>query len=395
MTNYNRISSIDIMRGIVIFLMLFLNYPGLESVPAWTGPETGQVIPDGSHCWLFAGFLFLAGMSIPFAFSVRFSRGDNLTVISRHIFIRFIGLLIIGILILNILRVNSEFTRMSGKLWAVAVFAGIFLVWNDYRDKDNNFFTVTGLRLIGMAILAFLVFRFKSGQPENEGSLITGWWGFAGLIGWGYMLTAFIYLFFRNSTGIIVLLTLVCLALNILTDLNLIILPAVAGSLAGVIAGQVPFITLTGLITGIIIKSSAVNEYGRTLLIFSLMMIVFLGAGISLIFLNILPVDDGTAGITLVSAGLCLLLFIPVYIISDVKKLTGWADFMRPAGENPLTAYLGPLFLYHLISVSGIPLLFFKQSENPVIFFGGSFIWALLMMFLTAMLVRLSVRLRI
>ena len=61
---------------------------------------------------------------------------------------------------------------MSKNLWAIIMYTGVFLVWNHYKDADNHFFTVTGLKLTGMAILVFCFFKFKSGQPENEGSII-------------------------------------------------------------------------------------------------------------------------------------------------------------------------------------------------------------------------------
>ena len=173
MTNYNRIASIDIMRALTLILMLFVNDLYMKVAPAWLGHMEANFDGMGLADWVFPGFLFIVGMAIPFSLSKRISAGNSPRKISRHIITRTISLLIIGVLMLNTGRVDPELTGISKNLWALLMYLGVFLVWNDYYDKDNRFFTVSGLRLTGVAILIFLVMKFKSGQLENNGSLIT------------------------------------------------------------------------------------------------------------------------------------------------------------------------------------------------------------------------------
>jgi hypothetical protein len=45
--------------------------------------------------------------------------------------------------------------------------------------------------------------------------------------------------------------------------------------------------------------------------------------------------------------------------------------------------------------MSGIPVLIYKQSSEPLIVAGGSLLWALLMVGFTALLARLNIKLRI
>ena len=246
MTNYNRISSIDIMRGLTILLMLFVNDLNMAKVPSWLGHMEADFDGMGLADWVFPGFLFIVGMAIPFSISKRISAGDSTKLISRHILMRTVSLIIIGVLMLNSGRVNPELTGISRNLWSLLMYTGVFLVWNDYHDKDNRYFTVTGLRLLGIAILCFLVLKFRSGHMENNGSLITGWWGILGLIGWGYLVSAFTYLFFRDSIIKTALITLIFLALNIITGLNILRPSGVIDMVFGIIIqGNVP---LTGLI---------------------------------------------------------------------------------------------------------------------------------------------------
>ena len=70
-----RIASIDIMRGLTILLMLFVNDLNMDVVPAWLGHTVAGHDGMGLADWVFPGFLFIAGMSVPFAFSKRTAMG--------------------------------------------------------------------------------------------------------------------------------------------------------------------------------------------------------------------------------------------------------------------------------------------------------------------------------
>jgi heparan-alpha-glucosaminide N-acetyltransferase len=91
----------------------------------------------------------------------------------------------------------------------------------------------------------------------------------------------------------------------------------------------------------------------------------------------------------------CLILFTKLYWIIDVKKFKGWTFFLKPAGENSLTTYLAPDIVYYLIWSTGIQVLIYKQSEIPLVVIAGSVAWSLLMVGLTALLVRFGIRLKL
>ena len=97
----------------------------------------------------------------------------------------------------------------------------------------------------------------------------------------------------------------------------------------------------------------------------------------------------------MICSGISFLLFILIYWIVDVMNIKAWAKFLEPAGENSLTTYLAPDILYYLIWMTGIPILFYKHSSEPLIVVAGSLIWALLMVGLTALLARFNIRLKI
>lgn len=392
----NRIVSIDIMRGLTLLLMLFVNDLNMDVAPAWLGHMKADFDGMGLADWVFPGFLFMVGMAIPFAFSSRISQGLTVAENSRHIFTRTVSLLVIGILMLNTARVDPSLTGISKNLWALLMYIAVFLIWNNYRNKADKPFTVTGFRLAGIGILVLLVFKFKSGQPENDGSLITGWWGILGLIGWGYLVSAFTYLLCRDSFVKTAIIAGLFLGLNILSGLNLLeFLDPIKPFLGIIIEGNVPLLVLTGLLAGLIVKGS--HSEGHKVVIRKLVIagIFCTGAGFILRQWFILSKIQATPSWGLVCCGISFLVFTVIYFLTDALKKTGWASFFRPAGENSLTTYLAPDILYYLIWMTGIPVLFYKQSTNPFLVVGGSIIWAILMVWLTALLKRLGISLKL
>ena len=396
MTNYNRISSIDIMRGLTLVLMLFVNDLNMNVAPAWLGHRAADFDGMGLADWVFPGFLFIVGMAIPFAFSRRFSSGQSVYDISRHIFTRSLSLIIIGVLMLNSGRVNPELTGISKNLWALLMYLAVFLFWNDYPDKENKFFTIAGLKILSLAIFVFLVFKFQSGQSENNGSLITSWWGILGLIGWGYLVSAFTYVLCRESILKTSLFALFFLIMNMLSDWKLLGFLNPAKPLLGIIIeGNVPFIVISGLIGGLIIKKIPVKEFKKVVLIFAGLGLSYLIGGFILRKWFIISKIQATPSWGMICNGISFLIFIFLYWIIDVRNKIKWASFLQPAGENSLTTYLAPDILYYLIWSTGIPLLIYKQSNEPLIVVAGSLVWALLMVGLTALLARLNIKLRI
>ena len=99
--NY-RIKSIDIIRGLTILTMIFVNdLAGVVNVPAWM--EHAKTMHDGMTFvdWVFPGFLFIVGMSIPFSIGRRIEKGETLSSIWKHNLIRVAGLLILGLFMVN------------------------------------------------------------------------------------------------------------------------------------------------------------------------------------------------------------------------------------------------------------------------------------------------------
>jgi predicted acyltransferase len=384
------------MRGLTLILMLFVNDLNMNVAPAWLGYRPVDFDGMGLADWVFPGFLFIMGMAIPFAFSKRFSSGQSTYEISRHILTRSLSLIAIGVMMLNSGRVDPELTGISKNLWAILMYLGIFLFWNDYPDKENKFFTITGLKFTGLAIFVFLIFKFKSGQSENNGSLVTSWWGILGLIGWGYLVSAFIYVLCRDSILKTSLFALFFLAMNMLSDWKLLnFLDPLKPVFGIIIDGNVPFIVLSGLIGGLIIKNIPVLDFKKVIPIFIGLGVLCIISGFILRKWFIISKIQSTPSWGMICIGISFLVFIILYWIIDARDKIRWASFLQPAGGNSLTTFIVSYILYCLIWSSGIPLLIYKQSHEPLIVVAGSIIWALLMVGLTSLLVRLKIKLKV
>ncbi len=202
-----RITSVDALRGLVIFTMIYVNdIAGVDSriVPAWMrhyhGPS-GMTFVD----LVFPAFLFVMGMSVPIALNARLARGEPLWKCLLHVVTRTLSLLLIGILIVNG-SPDSEKMGWSATLWSVLMFVSAICAFSSLalpdRTQISRVITLV-LRVVGFASLVFLAFAFR-GQDGHRiialspFSIHHEWYGILGLIGWAYLVTALVFLVFRT-----------------------------------------------------------------------------------------------------------------------------------------------------------------------------------------------------
>ncbi len=395
MEKTSRIASVDIMRGLTLVLMLFVNDLNMNVAPAWLGHMKADFDGMGLADWVFPGFLFIVGMAIPFALAGRINKGEPISKIFLHIIIRTISLLIIGILMLNTGRVNPETTGMSENLWAMLMYISVFFVWNDYPAGRGKVLFMM-MRAVGVAALIFLVIIFRSGPADNPGWLITGWWGILGLIGWGYLVSSLIYLVTRDSIAGTAIAVIFFLTVNILDASGVLgFLDPLRPAMGIIIQGNVPLIVLTGMLAGVILRK--MKEYGSDRIIIVFITLGMLSLAIGFILRNwfIISKIMATPSWGMICSGISFLVFAMIYWLADVKEWRRWAGFVRPAGKHSLTTYLAPDILYHAIWLSAVPVLIYKQSSEPLVVVLGSVVWALLMAGLTALLAKINIKLKL
>ena len=181
-----RVASVDVLRGFVMFLMLFVNdVAGVKGIPHWMKHFHGR---DGMTFVdiVFPAFLFIVGMSIPLALRNRVARGEPTWKLTLHALARVATLLVLGLFM-----VNMEEHEQAG--WRAGLFPSLFYaaaILACVRWPRFSF----GIRLagaIGLGLLAGAYHPVKGGWAHS-------WWGILGLIGWAYLVGFVVYMLVRD-----------------------------------------------------------------------------------------------------------------------------------------------------------------------------------------------------
>ena len=390
-----RILSIDIMRGLTLFLMLFVNDLYEPGVPKWLVHTKAEVDGMGLADWVFPGFLFMVGMSIPYAIASREKKGQHKIQIFGHIIARTLSLLLIGVLILNIGRLNADLSGINQYVWAILLYVFIFLIWNKYPDKPSLKTLFLIIRSVGIAGLLLLSILFRSGDPQHISWLEIGWWGILGLIGWGYFVAATVCLVVNSRLWLTIIIWGLFVLVNILAQLNLLEAIAFLKPIFGVIiGGNIPAIVLAGLTIGLILTQ---KEWSSKKVMLA---IAVLGAGCLLmgVLLHkwfIVSKIYGTPSWAMICSGISMLLYGLLYFIVDVRRKVDWAGMFQAAGKNSLTTYLAPDIVYFICWGWGIPLFFYKQDASMILAVFGSIAWVIAMIGLSMLLSKIHIQLKL
>jgi predicted acyltransferase len=395
MEKTTRILSIDIMRGLTLFLMLFVNDLFVPGVPHWMVHTAADYDGMGLADWVFPGFLFIVGLSIQYAINTRLQAGQSKKQVFGHVVLRTLSLLLIGVLMLNSGRLNTELSGISSNLWAILMYVSVFLIWNKYPSNAKLKALFTRLRILGIAGLILLAVVFRAGEAGNVSWFETGWWGILGLIGWGYLVAASVNLLIGPKLWPTVAVWLFFIMLNILSSLGLTdFLDFIKPVFGVIINGDVPSVVLAGLVISIILKQTEFEPVKKAGIIILLGVVCIL-TGFFLRHWFIISKIQGTPSWTMICNGISLIVFSLLYFIIDIHKKVKWASVFKPAGQNSLTTYLAPDIIYYLVWGLSLPLFFYKQDVSQWLAVLGSVVWALAMVGFAALLARINIRLRL
>jgi predicted acyltransferase len=350
-----RVRSIDVLRGLTVLLMLFVNdMPGVEDAPVWLKhiqPPTadGMTLPD----FVFPAFLFIVGLSSPFGIESRRGRGESWIAIWRHVLTRTASLLVIGVFMVN--SPASQGGWLDPNLWWLLAYTGVILVWNDWRGTGTS---RRWLRAAGAGILLAAAILFRGpGEAPGFIELTTQWWGILGLIGWSYLVGCLVYTFAHRESaamiGSVALLYCVCLA-------------GWAGLFEGVwlnrwvgigsALGSNGALTVSGAVLGRMLLPGSRLETHRQRLVWA----TLYAAGLALAAMLLHALHDvhqvfiynkimATPPAALLTAALTIWIWVVVYALVDVRSWRHVACWVEPAGRNALFIFvLGPI-LYHLM----------------------------------------------
>ncbi len=370
-----------------MLLMIFVNdLWTLKSVPQWLGHASADVDGMGVADLVFPCFLYIVGLSIPFALSKRISEHDSIVPVVRHIMQRWVALLLMGLYLVNAESYGSA-ALFSKSVWTIILIVSFFLLWNNYSGIKP--YVSNRLKDLGVLLLVLLFFTY--GNEEVQGILAwhIHWWGILGLIAWGYLWSSLLYLLLRDRLLLLGLACLFLLALNCAEHSSI----ARHGGLSFISllpGGIATFLLVSfGVLSGVTYRRYRQNAS---------FWLVLLGIGIVICFggLALRPLDGiskirATPSWVLISVGISVLSFALLIWLVDRRQLNGW-KFIEPAASGTLTAYLLP-YIHYALLIWLMPLPEWMRTGVPGLL--KSLIYALIIIQFTGLLKKVNIRLKL
>ena len=374
-----RIRSIDVLRGLTILVMIYVNdVAGVAGTPGWMKhiqpPDAdGMTFVDV----VFPAFLFIVGLSIPLALERRLGRGAVSNTV-RHILGRTLGLLVLGVFMVNA-GSASPAGILSPHLWSLLVYLAAMLVWVAVPpDSALGPRARLAIRLGGAALLAVLALAFRGAGAPGLIELRHSWWGILGLIGWAYLVASAAYLLLRGNVpaliGGVVLLygVYVADAAGAFEGLTWVTSWVGIGSMLGSHAA----LTLSGAVFGaVLLPTSSVRGHGARLR-WAVAYGAFLAAAAWLLHsaadvheMFIVNKIAATPPWCLYSAAITIWLWAGLYWLLDVRGHARWTSMLERAGQNALLAYILAPIAYDVLDLVAGTL----GGSNPYWALGGSF----------------------
>jgi heparan-alpha-glucosaminide N-acetyltransferase len=385
-----RLLSIDVLRSINMFFMIFVNdLSGVSHVPKWIDHVKGN--EDGMHFadTIFPIFLFIAGLSIPLAIGRRIDKGESFKSIAIYIFLRSFALIVMGFFHVNMEEYNTAQAILPLEVWELLLTISFFLIWLDYPDSFSKLtkYILMGVGVLTLIILAFL---YKGGTPAAPEGLDPSWWGILGIIGWAYLVCSLLYLIFRGS------LSYLALSLAVLVGINIaihgyfhhtrLILFEDGASDSLMMFGVVISLLYAKIISG--------GSYKR-------LWPIFTGIGVLLIVAGFIirPYTQGISKIhstpswVFLCTGIGVLIFTLLIWLVDIKGKQNWFKIIKPAGTSTLTCYLIPYLQVAIMGLIGLNYPhFFNFGVGGII---RSFAVAFIVILITGLLEKRRLRLKI
>lgn len=389
----HRVTAIDLVRALTMILMIFVNdLWSLTGIPAWMEHVEHGVDGIGLADVVFPAFLFIVGLSMPFAIEARRKKGDSTGQLLMHVLVRSVALLVMGVFLVNGENINVEATGLPRLVWNTLSCISFILIWNTY-PKDLGKTLVYGLKAVGIVTLLTLAIIYRGGEASELHRFGRQWWGILGLIGWAYLASGIVTVLAGGNFAAILaawaffsILSMVSHAGLIPSIFHIIPDPILGGTLTG--------LTLGGVVTALIFRHYRAQKNDRALTY------VLLAVAAGLIVLSMvtrpywgLAKLGATPAWLFLCSAFTILAFLAVYWVADVLGKAAWFSFVKPAGTDTLLCYLIPYFAYATTNVLGIHLPGFMLVGGVGLL--KSFLFALLCVFITGRLSKIGIKLKL
>ncbi|MEP6736956.1 MAG: DUF5009 domain-containing protein [Chryseolinea sp.] len=351
-----RVTAIDLVRALTMILMIFVNdLWSLSDIPAWMEHAEHGVDGIGLADIVFPAFLFIVGLSMPYAIDARRKKGDTQWQLIQHVLLRTIALLTMGVFLVNGEDINTEATGMARLVWNTLCCVSFILIWNSY-PKTLSKSVIYILKGVGIATLVTLAILYRGGDGEALHYFAPQWWGILGLIGWAYFASGIVTVLAKNNVYTIIGAWIFFSVLSMVAHSGLI--PQPLHFIPDAIRGG----TLTGLTVGGVL-TSLIFQYYRSKNENIKMTVVLLGFAAVLLVLSILTRPywglaklGATPAWLFLCSAFTIMALVVIYWIADVLGKANWFNIIKPAGTDTLLCYLMPYFAYATTNLLGVHL---------------------------------------
>lgn len=358
--------------------MLFVNDIGdrdlghIQNAPWWLKHMAGNIEGITMADVIFPCFLFIVGLAIPIALEQRIARGDSLAKLSGHIVMRAMALIFIGLCMMNSChsyKMDEAAMGMSGATWRLLMFLGVILFWNRYPTAQGTTrWLFASLQICAAALLVYLVVIVRGDQGGTSVWLRPQWWGVIGLVGWAYLVAAFVWLLCRGYGTALMGAFALFIALDIGVRAGALswwndLVQAARGWIPTLALGSYVSMVIAGMTIATLFRPNSPAATPRSRIFWML----FFGVGFAAAGLLLRPlggIHKGGAPGILCSLAIACAIYAMLYWLVDVKKIARWTVLIGPAGSNTLLMYMLPYIFYSVLAVLGIDYLQTHLSEG-------------------------------
>lgn len=382
-----RIATIDVFRAITMFLMLFVNdIPGLRQIPHWLLHAKAHEDMLGFSDIIFPSFLFVMGMSVPFAILKRQEKGEPMGRTCWHIAERTLALLVMGLFTVNLESYDGGAAGLPYSWFAICMVIAFFLIWNLYpKAEGTRKYLYMGMKITGILILVGLWWIYEGAGGSSFGPR---WWGILGLIGWTYLVTTIVFLVVRTRLVYMVTAWFVFMLLSLFTHSGLLNLSFIPSDMTLHALG------VSGTFTSVLLIHWGSHEkpfkFISTMMGLAVVMLV-------LFFVShpywIISKIQATPTWLFVCNAISFFMVGILYFLTDVKRKVDWFSFIKPAGIVTLTCYIIPYFWYSAQNLLGCYYPDFLCAGIPGLC--RSLLYSLAVVWIAGVLMKVNVRLKI
>jgi len=408
-----RLTSIDALRGFVMFMMIFVNdLAGAgKVVPDWTvhysdrhSKGSGMTFVD----LVFPAFLFIVGMSIPFALGSRIAKKEPFLKILGHVALRTLSLLFFGILMVHETP-DTAALGWPGAWWCVLMYLSAIAAFCSFSppstasESSREQWRIASfcVRLVGLAALVWLAFAFRDEKGHRIITLApfsvgTSWYGILGLIGWAYLVTSLVFLVFRaNRTAILgCVVLLMCL---FVADKKGLFEGFWINSIVGIgeTLGSLAAIAVCGLLLGSMLAAPEMSSL-KARATFTFWLVA--GCAAAALLLNRsygISKNRATPSWCLWACAVTAVLWFGFHLVSEVRPLRIIARPLALAGQNVLLAYLISEMLPGLLDALGLGDAYGRLAATLPFAIARSALCGVIILLLSTRLNRIGFRLKL